>query len=42
MLEPLLAWVESYYTREDPWSFNAHRKVFDNFLGNKKEITFQK
>jgi adenylate kinase family enzyme len=37
MLENLQAWVADYYTREDPWSYGAHRRVFDDFAGSKRE-----
>lgn len=37
MLENLQAWVTSYYTREDQWSYAAHRKVFYSYDGSKQE-----
>ena len=39
MLQNLLAWVESYYTRTDPCSYAYHRRLFDAFAGNKREVT---
>jgi adenylate kinase family enzyme len=35
MLQPLLAWVEAYYTRDDPCSLAYHRRVFDAYPGPK-------
>lgn len=37
MLEALQAWVSSYYTRDDPWSYAAHRRLFDAHEGAKTE-----
>jgi len=37
MLENLQAWVAGYYQRKDPWSYHAHRALFDAFSGSKKE-----
>ena len=37
MLAPLLAWVESYYTRSDPQSYAFHRRLFDAHPGAKRE-----
>ncbi|MFP7723643.1 AAA family ATPase [Lysobacter sp. A3-1-A15] len=37
MLETLQAWVGGYYERRDPWSYHAHRRIFDAFAGNKSE-----
>lgn len=37
MLENLQAWVASYYERDDPWSYRAHRAIFDAFVGHKSE-----
>ncbi|HEX7841204.1 MAG TPA: hypothetical protein VF469_27185 [Kofleriaceae bacterium] len=39
MLPHLLAWVESYYTRDDPRSYAWHRRVFDGYAGPKRELT---
>ena len=39
MLEALQAWVASYYTRDDPWSYAAHRLIFDSHSGRKREHT---
>ncbi len=39
MLDALQAWVEAYYTRDDPWSYEAHRRVFDAHPGAKVEHT---
>jgi adenylate kinase family enzyme len=38
MLPHLLAWVESYYTRDDPRSYAYHRRLFDGHAGDKREI----
>jgi aminoglycoside phosphotransferase (APT) family kinase protein len=38
MLAPLLAWVESYYTRSDPQSYAFHRRLFDAHAGAKREL----
>jgi adenylate kinase family enzyme len=37
-LEPLLAWVRDYATRDDACSLAAHRRLFDAFPGSKREI----
>ena len=37
MLENLQNWVRDYYTRDDNWSYQAHRHIFDAFKGNKRE-----
>lgn len=37
MLEPLQAWVAGYYEREDQWSYQAHRRIYDSFAGRKSE-----
>lgn len=37
MLERLQAWVAGYYERDDPWSYRAHRRIFDTFPGRKSE-----
>lgn len=39
MLEALQAWVKGYYERNDPWSYQAHRRIFDAFEGRKTERT---
>jgi aminoglycoside phosphotransferase (APT) family kinase protein/adenylate kinase family enzyme len=41
MLAPLLAWVESYYTRSDPRSYACHRRLFDAHPGAKREVDEQ-
>ncbi|MDX2260135.1 MAG: hypothetical protein SFU84_00380 [Gemmatimonadales bacterium] len=33
------AWVAEYYTRDDAWSYSAHRRIFDAHLGAKQEHT---
>jgi hypothetical protein len=38
MLEPLLAWVEAYYSRDDQWSLAYHRRIFDAYEGTKSEM----
>ena len=35
----LLDWVRGYYTRSDDMSLLAHRRLFDSYAGNKREIT---
>lgn len=37
-LEPLLAWVREYAIRDDACSLAAHRRLFDDFPGSKREI----
>jgi len=37
MLEALQAWVADYYTRTGPWSYEAHRRIFDRHAGQKVE-----
>jgi adenylate kinase family enzyme len=39
MLEKLQSWVAGYYTREDSWSYQAHRCIFDAHPGSKVEHT---
>ncbi len=39
MLDNLQRWVAGYYTRTDPWSYDAHRRIFDNHPGAKIELT---
>lgn len=39
MLPFLLDWVGKYYEREDTCSYAWHRRMFDGFAGNKREIT---
>lgn len=38
MLPFLRTWVAEYATRNDGWSYQAHRRVFDGFAGDKIEI----
>lgn len=38
MLANLQAWVAAYYQRRDPWSYHAHRQLFDAFTGAKREL----
>jgi len=38
MLDNLQAWVRDYYTRDDQWSYAAHRRIFDAFPGTKAEV----
>ena len=38
MLDALLDWVRGYYTRDDEWSLQAHRRIFDSHTGRKREI----
>lgn len=37
MLAKLQAWVAAYYTRDDQWSYSAHRRIFDEYAGSKVE-----
>lgn len=37
MLANLQAWVAGYYTRDDAWSYSAHRRIFDAHPGPKLE-----
>jgi len=39
MLQFLQKWVADYYTRDDAWSYSAHRKLFDRHAGNKLELS---
>lgn len=39
MLGTLQAWVAGYRERDDPWSWQAHRRIFDAFAGRKIEHT---
>ena len=39
MLEMLQTWVADYYTRSGPWSYEAHRRIFDSHPGTKQEYT---
>jgi len=38
MLANLQAWVAGYYTRDDAWSYSAHRRIFDAHRGAKREL----
>ena len=38
MLPDLLRWVEDYYQRAGPASHAFHRRVFDGFVGRKREL----
>ena len=39
MLETLQAWVSNYYIRTGPWSYEAHRRIFDSHTRTKIEYT---
>ena len=39
MLDTLQEWVTSYYTRDDAWSYKAHRELFDAHAGAKTEYS---
>lgn len=39
MLNNLQVWVAGYYTRDDSWSYAAHRRIFDRHDGPKVEVT---
>lgn len=36
-LENLQAWAAGYCERRDPWSYHAHRRIFDSFSGPESE-----
>ena len=38
-LDALQAWVRDYYMRGGPWSYRAHRRIFDAHAGDKSECT---
>ena len=38
MLPALLAWVRSYYHREDDWSYAVHHRIFEEFGGMKRKV----
>ncbi len=38
MLPYLLRWVEEYYTRDGARSYAHHRRLFDRFAGEKREV----
>ena len=35
----LLDWVRGYYSRSDDMSLQAHKRLFDSYVGKKREIT---
>lgn len=37
-LENLIQWVRTYETREDEYGLKRHRKIYDEFSGNKREF----
>ncbi len=39
MLENLISWVKGYYQRDDDWSLIAHRRLFEEYGGAKREFT---
>lgn len=39
MLPTLQSWVAEYYSRDDAWSYKAHRVLFDQHPGAKVEYT---
>ena len=39
MLANLQTWVADYYSRGGPWSYEAHRRIFDAHTGAKIEYT---
>jgi hypothetical protein len=39
MLPVLRDWVAQYYERDDTCSYAYHRRLFDTFHGNKREVT---
>jgi len=38
-LAMLIDWIAQYTERQDTFSYHAHRALFDEFVGDKKEIT---
>ena len=38
-LPQLQQWVSSYYERQDDWSYSAHKKLFHEFGGKKRELS---
>jgi adenylate kinase family enzyme len=38
MLAALQDWVRGYYTRDDAWSYAAHRRIYDGHRGAKIEL----
>lgn len=38
MRRALASWTSSYAIRDDAWSLAAHRRIFDAFRGEKREI----
>lgn len=37
-LEMLVNWIREYDRRTDEFSYTAHRRLFDNFVGSKREF----
>ena len=37
-LDFLITWVRDYEVRDDEFSLNSHRQLFDAFAGNKREL----
>ena len=37
MLATLQSWLAGYYTRDDAWSYEAHRRIFNEYSGVKTE-----
>ena len=37
-LDMLIDWIQAYATREDTFSESAHRRLFDNYGGQKRQI----
>lgn len=37
-LDMLIDWVREYESRDDEFSLKQHKKLYDRFLGNKKEV----
>lgn len=38
-LEMLVGWVREYANRQDEFSLRSHRRLFDDFQGDKVEVT---
>ena len=39
-LQNLVKWVQDYETRDDEYGLSRHRKLFDSFSGNKRELKY--
>jgi hypothetical protein len=39
MLKQLVLWVRQYEIRDDEYGLKRHRKIFEQFMGSKREFT---